>query len=125
MGISFLEIFKMDLVFFTFFIPSIVAMYLASQQFLKHTKLYRKEKNPNFFLPGETMNFFKRDPEKYLQTMIIMPFLWWKIVFEKHKDTELNSSAQKLRILLLIPFIILLIHFAFFFINEKFGLQLV
>lgn len=113
-----------DLIFFTFFVPLVIITVLFSQEFQKYGNLYRRLKKPEFFLPGETPKVFKKDPVKSLRETPMMSIRWWGIVFETHKNHELNRSASRLRLLLIAFVAIPVLHFFLFFINSKLDLGL-
>lgn len=80
--------------------PFIILSALFGITYLRYSKLYRRIKNPSFPLavynePGE---FFQKDPVGYIKKVPIMPFLWWKIVFERHSDRDLQRAARRTRL---------------------------
>ncbi|EKD65621.1 MAG: hypothetical protein ACD_50C00032G0008 [uncultured bacterium] len=104
----------------TFFTPFFLGCIIFLRSYKKYVRLYRKKINPDYpLLFGEATNYFSKDPLDYLQKLPIVPLLQWKIIFESHKDQELNELARKTRssfwVFLAIIFINFLFH-AFFLI---------
>lgn len=87
-----------NLIPLTFFIPFIILTFLYLKTYYKYAQLYRRKKNPDFpLLAGEAKKYFAKDPINYIKRMPIYPFLMWKIIFESHKDPDLDKQAHDTR----------------------------
>lgn len=104
-----------------YFLPLIIVLIPYIRSVKNYHKLYREKKNPNFPLLGEAPAYFVKNPLNFIARLPLFPFIWWKIIFEKHNDIELNASAKKVRKLLLIIFLIILIDFLSFFLLVYFN----
>lgn len=59
--------------------------------------LYRKKNNPDYpLLPGEQGAYLSKNPSHFLKPFLT-PLFMWKIIFEKHKDEELDTAAKNVR----------------------------
>jgi hypothetical protein len=63
-----------------------------------HRKLYKERIKPNFPLfSDEIPEYFEKNPKRFLLKVPIMPFLWWKIIFENQCDSKVEQSAHTVR----------------------------
>ncbi len=97
---------------FTFFIPILIIMFFFRRASYAFFALYRKKKNPKYpILPQETPEYLSKDPVHFFKVLPITPFFMWKILFEKHKDKELNDAAKKVRFLVFLFIIYIILQF--------------
>lgn len=83
----------------TFLLLLIILLILLTWATYAYFSLYRKKKNPDYpLLPGEAEKYINKKSAKFFVT----PFYMWKIIFEKHKDKDLNSASKRVRLFLLI-----------------------
>lgn len=104
-----------------YFLPLIIVLIPYARSVIKYHKLYREKKNPNFPLLGEAPTYFAKNPLNFIVRLPLFPFIWWKIIFEKHNDVELSASAKKVRKLLFIIISIMLFNFFSFFLLVYFN----
>jgi hypothetical protein len=45
----------------------------------------------------KSTDFFSKDASKFILNAFLSPFIWWRIIFESHKDVKLHTEAQKTR----------------------------
>jgi len=105
-----------DIVPITFLVPQFIAGIFFLRIFHGALLLYRRKVNPDYpILPNEAAFYFNKNPLGYILKMPIMPFLTWKILFEKNKDPELDCSIQKAKnsflTLLMVMFSTFFLHF--------------
>jgi hypothetical protein len=94
-----------------FFAPQIIIIIFLIKAGYSYFVLYRKKKNPDYpILPGEAANYIGKGGKSFFK-IYLTPFFMLKIIFESHKDKELSSAVQKVRLLLVVYIIILLIEF--------------
>src|SRR5260370_23653612 len=87
----------------------IIILLLLNITTYSYFSLYRKKKNPKYpILPQEQSAYLSKDPINFFKILPLIPLRMWKIIFEKHKDKELNNAAKKVRFLIFV-FIVLAI----------------
>jgi len=112
-----------DLIPLTFFLPFLIASILFIKTYMEYIKLYREKKNPNYpLLPNEASVYFNMDPIGFIKKLPAMPFLRWKIIFEQHKDQELNESSYRTRKFFWILMIVMIGDFFLHFLALYFNL---
>lgn len=78
--------------------------------------LYRKKKNPDYPLfANELYEYLNKNP-KYLFKIFLTTFFMWKIIFESHKDKELDKLAQRVRFFIFLFFGSIILEFFLIFI---------
>jgi TRAP-type uncharacterized transport system fused permease subunit len=81
----------------TFFSLQIIAGIFFAFNAYSYFILYRKKKNPDYpILPREVSKYLYKSHKHFLRIYLI-PFFMWKIIFEHHKDKELNDTAKRVR----------------------------
>lgn len=97
-----------------FFLPFVVVSIFLFRATLTYFVLYRKKKNPKYpVAPNDIQNYLSKDPVQLFKLLPITPFFMWKIIFEKHKDKELNDAAKRVRFFLFLAIGTLVFQFFF------------
>lgn len=97
----------LDVILLLYFLPIIIVTLLFARAVYNYFKLYRKKKNPDYpILFGEAKNYLHKG-SKYFLKIYLTPFYMWKIIFEKHRDKELNKAANKVRLLFFLYIILI------------------
>lgn len=108
----------------TYSVVLIIILYVTAWAMLSYFDLYKKKKKLDYpILPvegAEYINNFIFKHKGSLATILKTPYISWKIVFEKHSDKLLNSSAKRVRLLMLSFLLISLTQLVTFIILFKY-----
>ncbi len=98
----------------------LIVFYLQKATEIKYLRLYRKKINPDYpIFWYEEFRYFTAYQDRYLK-IIIGDFYYWKIIFAKHKDKELNAAAKRTRYLMILAVIVFFINFLILSLLNKF-----
>src|SRR5258708_4169898 len=90
------------LILFIYTLPFFIILFFTRKAGLKYFRLYKKKKHPDYpMIPEESIAYIRKDIYHFFK-FFLTPFFWWKILFEKHSDRELNNAAKKVRNLTLL-----------------------
>ncbi len=99
---------------FIFFLSFFLVGFFLVKAGLAYFRIYKKKKNSKYpIAPEDIQKYLSKDPVTLLKLLPITPFFMWKIIFEKHKDRELNDAAKRVRFLLFLGIGTLILQFFF------------
>ena len=103
-----------------YFLPQIIVLIFLTRAFYSYEVLYRKKKNPDYTLHGEAAEYIFKSPKHFFK-FYLTPFFWWKIIFEHHKDKQLDTAAKRIRRIFLCFFGVVIVEstiLVFFLLNQ-------
>src|SRR6266704_5512029 len=96
---------------FVIFLSFIIILFLARKAGMSFFRIYKKKKDPDYpMVPGEYLSYLGRDINHFFK-FFITPLFWWKIIFRKYSDKELNIAARKARSFILLFYELVIFYF--------------
>jgi hypothetical protein len=78
---------------FIYILPLVIILFFWTRVLYSYGLLYRRKKNDNYsILPGESTDYlYKGESLKIFAS----PFTMLSMIFERHRDENLNNAAKK------------------------------
>ena len=94
---------------FIYLVPQVIVITFLNKALYAYTVLYREKKDLDYpIIPTETFKYISK-PTDFMK-IYLTPVVIWHIIFERHKDKELNAAANKVRFVLFSYFLVLIIE---------------